>query len=133
MNEMTLYKYLARVSYLKAILIKLALSFLVPFLLRPDSSHDSFPFLAIALGLYFLFSIYHISLRLSGNYIIAVALSLVFLMLLVYLNDLSSLGKISNNQHDLIAVLILLAPFLYDSYVFVYVLFIKLKSLRQQN
>lgn len=133
MNEMTLYKYLARVSYLKAILIKLALSFLVPFLLRPDSSHDSFPFLAIALGLYFLFSIYHISLRLSGNYIIAAALSLVFLMLLVYLNDLSSLGKISNNQHDLIAVLILLAPFLYDSYVFVYVLFIKLKSLRQQN
>ena len=122
MNEITLYKYIKRVDYLKVIFIKLALSTFVTFLLKPDFSPVAYPFFIFMF--YFICSLYHIGLRLFHNYFLAILSPLAFVMLMFYIGDVNT---VSMEQSNLIAISLLLFPFIYDFYIVIYVIFTKIK------
>lgn len=130
MNDAILYKYLTRVAYLKVIFIKLALSTFVTFLLNPDYGASAYPMTIIIF--YLLSSLYHIGLRLFSNYLLAILSSIGFLLLIMYINDLNSLDKISMDQSNFFVILLALSPFIYDLYILGYVLVRKFKFLKQQ-
>ncbi|GIN93692.1 hypothetical protein J22TS1_47430 [Siminovitchia terrae] len=71
MNEINLIKYVKRTDYLKAIIIKLVLSIFATFIFDKTLDNGLPNIFSMIITLYFAFTIYHISLRLSGNYIIA--------------------------------------------------------------
>lgn len=130
MNDVILYKYLTRVAYLKVIFIKLALSTFVTFLLNPDYGTSAYPMTIIIF--YLLSSLYHIGLRLFSNYLLAILSPIGFLLLIMYINDLNSLDKISMDQSNFFVILLALSPFIYDLYILGYVLVRKFKFLKQQ-
>ena len=130
MNEINLIKYVKRTEYLKAIIIKLVLSISAAFLFDKTLDNGLPNIFSMIFTLYFAFTIYHISLRLSGNYIIAFILCILFACLIVFVNDLHRAGKISDFWSDFFFLFIVIAPFLYDLYIFIYVLCMKIKSLK---
>lgn len=128
MNEITLYKYIKRVDYLKVISIKLALATFITFLLKPDSSTIGYP--AFIFMFYFLCSLYHIGLRLFHNYFLAFLAPIALAMLMMFIGDVD---KISTDQSNLIAIFLLFTPFIYDFYILIYVVLTKIKMIRQPS
>lgn len=128
MNEITLYKYIKRVDYLKVISIKLALATFITFLLKPDLGSIAYP--SFIFILYFLSSLYHIGLRLFHNYLLAFLAPIALAMFMFYIGDVDT---ISMDQSNLIAISILFMPFIYDFYILIYVVLTKIKMIRQPS
>ncbi len=118
-------KYFNRVSYLKNVALKAMISVLVASLWNFTNIFFGTVFLC-----YFLFSIFHLLLRFSKNYLITVILFFSMLIGVFILNDLARVDVLSKSVSENLIIGLIFFPLIYDVYIFLYVAIIKLKSKR---
>ena len=118
-------KYFNRVSYLKNVALKAMISVLVASLWNFTNIFFETVFLC-----YFVFSIFHLLLRFSKNYLITVILFFAMLIGVFILNDLARVDVLSKSVSENLIIGLILFPFIYDVYIFLYVAIIKLISKR---
>lgn len=115
-------KYFNRVNYLKKVSLKLIISVLVASLWNFTNIFFGTVFLY-----YFLFSIFHLLLQFSKNYLVTFILFFAVFIGVFILNDLAKNGVLSKSTTGNLIIALLLFSIVCDVYIFLCVLFTKIK------
>ena len=102
-------KYFNRVNHLNKVALKVLISVLVASLWNFTNIFFETVFLC-----YFVFSIFHLLLRFSKNYLITVILFFEMVIGLFILNDLARVGVLSKSVSENLIIGLIIFPFIYD-------------------